>query len=811
VYVSNAILCANIYSMKIVKRLLLILLILLVVLFIISYFYLNTFKPNYNENLTLNLLNAEVEAYYDEYGIPHIYAQSEVDVFRVFGFIHAKDRLWQMELQRRIAPGRLSEALGEELVETDKFFKMLGIQEYSKQSLNHFRNNMDAKVRQNALAYVDGINQYIDKGKTPIEFKVLGLEMTPFSPLDIYNIIGYMAFSFAIAHETDPVLTYILEEHGAQYLEDLMVHVDSTTTMIRSGIGSRGLEDLSIHVDKLTKSLPIPEFIGSNSWVIGGEKTKSGKVIFANDPHIGFSSPSVWYEAHLSAPDYEVYGYFLGGFPFPQLLHNEHHAIGLTMLENDDIDFFAIEENPQNSDQYKYKGEWLNYEKREEVLRIKGGEEQRITIKSTVHGPIMNDVIESIDSATPVSMWWSYLDHVNEGVEASYKLSSAKNMEEARAAASLIHGPGLNVMYGDREGNVAWWATAKLVKRADHINSKLILDGSSGEDDPIGYYEFSENPKAENPDWNYVYSSNNQPVVEGYALHPGYYLPEDRARRITKLLEARNDWTVEEVKKMMTDVTSENAPEVARSIVETIESENLSDLQKKALILLKNWNGSYSLESGAPLVYNKLVYHISRFAMADELGDELFEVYNGNHVMKRSIQPLFASADSPWWDDKTTDDTKESREDIFLKALETTCAELKDQLGENIALWQWQKVHTLEHNHAFSAVPVLKKYFNVGPFSVGGNVETINNYMFEWSDDGTYEVVAGPSTRRIVDFDDVRGNSWSILPTGQSGNVMSPYYKDQAEMHAKGEFRRMIMDKEEIVESARHKSVFHAE
>ena len=795
--------------MRIFKKLLVALIVLLITVGIAAYIYLNTFKPNYNESVDLKRMSSAVEAYYDEFGIPHIYADNEPDLFRAFGYIHAKDRLWQMELVRRIAPGRLSEILGEKLLETDRFFRMTGISQYSTESLAHFRKSMDSKVRQNTLAYLDGINQYIDQGKAPIEFKILGLEMAPFSPIDVYNVVGYMALSFAVAHETDPLLTYILEKHGSSYLSDLMVHVDSSTTLISSTHGNESIKDLSIHVHNLTKLLPLPEFIGSNSWVLSGEKTKSGKVILANDPHIGYSSPSVWYEAYLNAPTFESYGYFLAGFPFPQLMHNEQHAIGLTMMENDDIDFFSYSQNSKNGDQYLYKGEWNNFEKRKETIRIKDKQDYTFTVKSTVHGPIVNDAVNAIQSDTPVSMYWTYTKFPNKGLEASYFLNTSKSMDEARNAASMIHAPGLNIMYGDSNGNVAWWASAKLLQRPDHVNSKLILDGSSGVDDPVGFYEIDRNPMAENPDWEYVYSANNQPIVNGYALYPGYYLPEDRARRIVKLLEDKDDWTVEEVKKMMTDVISENAKEVSNIIADVLSQSSLSDLENEVVLLLKNWSGSYSLHDKTPLVYNKLVYHINHLAMADELGDELFEVYNGNHVMKRSIQTLFSSQESPWWDDVGTENKIEGRSEVFLKALQTTCSELENQFGIDTQSWEWQKAHTLEHNHVFSAVPILKKYFNIGPFPVPGNVETINNFMFEWTSDGTYEVVAGPSTRRIVDFANISNNSWSILPTGQSGNVMSPHYRDQAEKHAKGKFRRMLMDRDEIIESSIYKTTFN--
>lgn len=794
--------------MKLLKRIAILIVVLLLVTIAAAKLYLQSHSPDYNANLALAGLSGEVELYFDQYAIPHIYTGNENDAFRALGYVHAQERLWQMELVRRIAPGRLSEVFGEATLKTDQFFRMIGLSEYSAESVRHFNESLAAPIREKVLAYLDGINQFVDNGKTPLEFTIMGLEKTHFTPTDVYNITGYMAFSFAMAHKTEPILSYILEKYGNDYLADLDVHVDSSTTVIKSGVGTLGLKDLSMQVQGIMDGLPVSSFIGSNSWVVSGAKTKSGQVLFSNDPHIGFSQPAVWYEAHLNVSGKNLYGYWLAGFPFPQLIHTDHHAIGLTMFENDDIDFFREKQNPENADQYQFKGDWLNYQLREETIKVKDGEDVKMTIKSTVHGPVMNDGIEILHDDAPVSMWWVYPKHPNRTLEASYQLGTAQNMAEARAAASLIHAPGLNVMYGDVEGNVAWWAVAKLPKRPDHVNSKLILDGSTGEDDPLGYYDFSENPQAENPAWGYVYSANNQPISPTGIRHPGYYLPEDRARRIVSLLEAKDDWTAEDFKMMITDVTSENVPEIVASLIADMEQSNLSDAEKSALQTLKNWSGNFALNQTAPTIYNKFIYHLAHGIFADEMGEEMFNVFNGNHLMKRSMQPLFANLDSPWWDDVSTPSNLETRTEIINDAFKKSIEELAEQLGNDPQNWQWEKVHTLEHNHSFSAVPSLKKYFNVGPFPVPGNTETINNMLNRWQAAGTYEVFAGPSTRRIIDFADVVGNSWSILPTGQSGNVLSDHYSDQAEMYAKGEFRRMLMGKEEIVKVAKYRAVF---
>ena len=796
--------------MKLLKRLLLVLILLPLLGIAAGWFYLNSLEPDYNETGRLEGLLDGVEVVYDEFAIPHIYAKNNTDAFRTLGYVHAKDRLWQMELMRRIAPGRLSEVFGEATLETDKMFRMLGLGEYTEESVQHFENKAGQSVKELVLAYLEGVNEYVENGKTPLEFTILGLEKTPFSVADVYNVSGYMAFSFAMAHKTEPILTHILEHHGAAYLNDLMVHVDSNSTIIASGASNVDYEGLSLQVDERVNSLPVPAFIGSNSWVVSGKKTQSGEVLFANDPHIAFSQPAVWYEAHLNAPDLNLYGYWLGCFPFPQLIHTDHHAIGLTMFENDDIDLYREKVNPENPDQYQYKGEWRTFEKREETIRVKDSEAVTITVKSTVHGPVMNDGFSALKDSDPVSMWWVYTKHTNQLLESAFLLGMAKTVEEARLGATMIHAPGLNIMYGDKEGNIAWWSAGKLPQRPEHVNSKLILDGT-GADDPLGYFDFSENPQSENPEWGYVYSANNQSRSPSGRLHPGYYLPEDRARRIVSLLEKKDNWTAEDYQQMLLDVTSENAPEIVASISAGVDQSELSEKEKSVLTILRDWKGDFKKELAAPTVYSKMMYHIAVSTFSDELGKDLFDVFNGTHIMKRSLQPVLANADSKWWDDVNTAGVQESRTDIFNKAVKNTVAELTEQFGGNTDDWQWQKAHTLEHNHSFSAVPSLKKYFNVGPFPMSGNTETINNMHCRLQPDGTYEVFAGPSTRRIVDFANLAGNSWSILPTGQSGNVLSSHYADQSQMFAEGRFRKMLMERSEVEKVERYRSVLTAE
>lgn len=755
--------------------------------------YANYQKPAYKGEIALKSIKKPTTVYFDEYGIPHIYADNQQDAITILGYVHAQDRLWQMELMRRISPGRLSEIFGDVMLKNDKFFKSLGIEEASKKAVK----NIDKTGAPYMLAmnYLDGINQYIKEGKTPIEFSILGVKKEPFILEDVYNIFGYMAFSFAMAHRTDPVLTYVKNKLGSSYVKDLSIHVNPATELLHT---TNNNSNMALEVAKIMKRSPIPPFIGSNSWVIAPEKTSTGSVIFANDPHISYAQPSVWYEAHIHTPDYEMYGYYLAGIPFPLLGHNREYAYGITMFENDDIDFYEEENHPTNKALYKYKEGYKKYKTLKKTIQIKGEAPLEYTVKLTDHGPIMNDVIDGIASEKPISMWWMFTKFPLKTMEAMYKISHAASMEDVQEGASLIHAPGLNIMYGDAKNNIAWWATGKLYKQAAHVNRKFILNGSTGEDDPIEYLDFSKNPRATNPTWNYVYSANNQPDSIAGMLYPGYYLPEDRAKRIVQLLEKKHNWNSKSTQQMITDVTSPVAIEVIKEFTHNINYNNFTKKEQQAIDILQLWDGSNTISSVAPTIYNKWVYLYLKNTLSDELGEKTFQQLLNTNIMKRSIAELISNKNSIWWDNVRTSDHKESRQEILSKSLKETVSFLENQLGNNIKDWNWKHVHTLEHKHVLGEVALLKKYFNVGPFPINGAREVINNRGYDYNKTGVYLVKSGPSTRRVIDFSDIE-NSVSINPTGQSGNVFSKHYKDQFEMYNNGTFRKMRLNKEEII------------
>ena len=786
--------------MKTLKKVLLILISLIILLSVSLYVYLQTTKPKYEGEISLKNIGKETTVFFDDYGVPHIYATSQKDAMTALGYVHAQDRLWQMELLRRIAPGRLSELFGTKALKNDLFFAGIGIEENSEKAVAQLDKNSETYIL--AMAYVDGINQYMQEGKTPIEFQLLGVKKEKFTLKDVYNIFGYMSFSFAMAQKTDPLLTDIRDKFGMDYLKDFGIDGSFGTTQLKSYKGKcNDYAEISKSIVSLLDNSPMPSFIGSNSWVIGAQKTKNGKVIFANDPHIMFSQPCTWYEAHITTPNYEMYGYYLAGTPFPLLGHNHNYAYGLTMFENDDLDLFQEEENPANNNQYKTVDGYKNYALHQKIIKVKDSTSVTLNSKESIHGPIMNGLLNTLTTKKPVAMSWIYTQQKNQILEAVHALSHSKKLDDFSKAISFIAAPGLNIMYGDAKNNIAWITSGKLYKLDKSVNGNFIMNGANGIDDKKEFLDFSKNPSAINPNWNYVYSANNQPEpIEGY-LYPGYYLPKDRATRINGLLKPKNNWTSADVQNMTNDNTSATAISLIANWTQSIANTNWNANEKKALETLKKWSGSNNLQDVAPTIYNKWISCYLKNTFQDELGEENFKSFLGTHIMKQVIEGQSKNENSLWWDNIATKNKKETKKDILSQSFKEAITALEKQLGTTETLWTWNKAHTLEHQHPIGKIAALRSFFNVGPFEASGSNEVINNLMFFYNDTGMYDVKAGPSTRRVIDFSDIE-NSVSILPTGQSGNPMSSHYSDQAAMYNKGQFRKMKLNKKDIIASS---------
>jgi penicillin amidase len=798
------------------------LLIFLLLIGISSYFYLINLKPQMEGEVRLGGLKDSVKVLFDGYGIPHIYAQSEEDAYRSLGYLHAQERLFQMEMIRRVGSGRLSEILGKDFVEIDKMFRTLGIGQFAEKAEVTFMQDASQPYQKATNAYLDGINQFIEHGKTPLEFHILGIPKQKLTPKDCYLVTAYMAFGFAQAFRTDPLITKIYEKLGQNYYNDLLVHSDSTILKIpamqetlpdsltapklsRVNLyeGNDGMTQIAALATQVTEMVPIPLLQGSNSWILSGTKSKSGKPLFSNDAHIGYSQPAVWFEAHLEYPNMSFYGNFLAGFPFGIIGHTKEAGWGLTMFENDDIDFYREKINPDNASQVWQDGKWVELTIREESIKVKGEKDVQFQVRSSKHGAIINDVIKEINqtNTAPVAVWWTMMQMHNHVLQAIYKLQYAKNTNEAREAASMIEAPGVNVMYANTQGDIAWWASAKLPKRPVHVNSMLILDGASGKDEIDGFYDFSANPQNINPNKGYVYSANNQPERVNGVLYSGYYLTDDRAKRIVEVLESRQEkWDMTALEQAVNDVTSASASKNINlffNIIASNEPSQLKLVNHQAIEILKKWKGNHQIEEIAPTIYHKWLYFITEGIFLDELGEEDFNTLQKTHLLLYTLPKIFNNPNSAWWDNLSSKNYKESRKEILIQAFNKAIQQLEKESGSDVNDWQWGKVHILEHVHPLGRQKPLNYLFNVGPFGVEGGSEIINNTKSLLTKDKIQQVTTGPSKRILIDFAEIE-NAQSVLPTGQSGYFLSTHYDDQAPLYNAGKFRKMMMNEQEI-------------
>jgi penicillin amidase len=790
------------------KRSLTALALLIVVLAGTAAGYLYSKQPSRKGTVQLQNLQGSVTVRYDERGVPHIRAENESDLYRALGYVHAQDRLFQMEVLRRLARGELAEVLGPKLLDTDKLMRSLRIRERAETYLANLDKTTPTFVA--LQAYLDGINQYQDSHARPVEFDVLGIPKRPFTAQDTISIAGYMAYSFAAAFRTEPLLTYVRDELGADYLNvfDLGFQPKGVVANQHNGsatpLASTDWKDLNALARLSEQALAdngLPQFEGSNAWVVAGSRTQSGKPLLAGDPHIRFSAPSVWYEAHLSAPGFDLYGHYQALMPFASLGMNHDFGWSITMFQNDDLDLIAEKVNPDNPDQVWYRGQWVDMTRREQQIAVKGQPPVTLVLRQSPHGPIVNDALGASVGKTPIAMWWAFLETQNPILEGFYQLNRADTLVKARTAAAKIQAPGLNVVWANAKGDIGWWAAAQLPKRPAGVRPEFILDGSTGEAQKDGFYPFSANPQEENPARGYIVSANFQPLSPTGMEIPGYYNLADRGQQLNGQLGDKTvKWGLENSQQLQLGTTTAYGPRLLAPLLPVLRTVVTDPAELKLVEQLAQWQGDYPLDSTAATLFNQFLFNLADATMHDELGNDFFETLLSTRVIDAALPRLAATEDSPWWDNRNTLG-KETRADTVKAAWQASIAHLKTTLGGDFAQWQWGKAHTLTHGHPLGQQKPLDKIFNVGPFAAPGSHEVPNNLSSKIGP-APWPVTYGPSTRRLIDFADP-AHSLTINPVGQSGVLLDRHYDDQAEAYIEGMYFQAHLDEEEVAANTR--------
>ena len=719
---------------------------------------------------------------------------------RALGFVAASERLFQMEIQRRLANGELAEIFGPKLLSSDKLFRSLGLRFYSSQMVDYkiAHKTIDLKMWSEVEAFYDGVNQYQMTHKLPLEFTLLGIKPRPFSAIDGYAFIGLMGFSFGLATSAEPLMTKIRERLGDELTNELRneltpFEMSKIEKEKMSGLKSRRVVSDKNHypVSQILADLEqgFSLFEGSNAWVLSGKRSASGFPILSNDPHIGFSNPGVWFEAHIKTPEYENYGHFLALIPFPILAHNKERGWGFTMSLVDDMDLYREKLNPKFKS-YQFGDKQLSYHERLEVIKVKGEKNSEIVILTTQHGPILDEVFSNPDEKS-LALKWSFHQINNDPFYALYKMGHAKNMEDFKEGVALGISPGLNVLYADKK-NIAQWLFGEVVKKSSRLSSDFILDGSSGLDEYTGTTDFDQKPHTENPPSGQIISANTRPIGTPMAALDlrGDWQPDDRYKTLFALISQKESWSVSELKEIQTlNVNLENKL-LLEAMLKSLNFDNpwKKKRAKTYVDILKKWDFISDSHTIAPSLYYTWCREMIKILLKD-FSPEEFDTYTKLPHHWNFFKRVVLNVNSSWW-------KKVDREKVFSEAFNNSIESLRQEFGEDSRNWNWGHMHTLEFVHPLGRLKPFDKIFNIGPVEMSGSSQEVNNLKISGYNEG-FKIKVGPSTRRIIDFGHA-GVAFGILPTGNSGHLLSPFYKDQMHLYANGLYRNEWLNEEDI-------------
>lgn len=759
--------------------------VLLVIAAISAYFFMRRSLPPMDGQLSLAGLSQSVKIQRDTYGIPHIFAANKMDALKALGFTIASERLFQMEMQRRLVYGTLSEVVGPVALNSDKLYRTLMIPKAVDEMIAHQKSvgQFEQIVWDELEAYYSGVNEFIKTRPLPYEFAILGFKPQEFSAKDAYVMTGYMAYSFGIATKADVLMSSLAEKLSEDLLQDLR-------NMPLEGKIKTAMVDTMKDLSPLSENSFATIFDGSNGWLIGPSHSASGKSILANDPHIGFALPGVWYEAHIKTPEYEFYGHHLPLIPYAILGHGPRHGWGFTMSETDDMDLYQ-EDVDASSFTYTFKGKKQALEVWKEEIPIKGQSPYVIEIKRSQHGPLMDEVLDK----KGLALKWAFHSNHNDTLRALYHMTEAKDMASFKKALDHATAPGLNVMYADAE-NIAWWMFGEVSVKANP-NSDFILNGSSGEDEYIRVLSPEEKPHIENPPEGLIITANSKPVGMPDNIRGDWQAPS-RKNTIAFLLGQKDKWSAEELQKIQTANFSTETSVILDLLMKDLQ---LSDMERSSysdvLQALKDWDFHSEIDSIGASIYHQWNNEVLDLLLEDWTEQEKAAYLNLPYAWV-FYERVLHNPQSAWW-------KKTPRKELISEAFRNTVSKLTELTGANVSNWKWGRIHKIEYIHPLGRSAPLNLFFNLGPYGIPGAYNEINNNKARMLG-RDFKVVAGPSTRRIVDFANT-ASSYGILPLGNSGHILSPFYKDQRKMFIRGQYRPQLMNETLIEQAKTHELV----
>lgn len=743
-------------------------------------------KPPKNGSTFVSGINALITLSRDKNGIIYIEAETDDDVYFAMGYAHAQDRLWQLELQKRTTQGRLSEVLGEGAVSRDIWIRTLGIREAAKKA----EAQLSEQARKSLAAYARGINSWIGEGNNlPTEFTVLGIEPEPWTIIDSLAWVKMFALSLSSNYSAE-IQKYVASQYLTKKQLGLFFKGQAKTAIEQtSGQFTSDMSDLAVLNEEFERELNIDgSFIGSNAWAIAGKHTKDGTPIIANDPHHGLQIPSMWYVVKQKGDKLNSAGMNLVGIPMVVFGRNQNIAWAGTSMMADVQDLFIERINPENPRQYFHNGEWQNFEYRTEKINIRADfpssirpeiEPIKVQIRSSVHGPIISDVIAGFEN--PVALRWTALDDMDTTYDAIFQLNYAADWESFKQALSLVVAPALNIIYADSR-NIGMLGVGKIPIRTGR-DGTLPVDGGKLENEWVRYLTIDEMPTFFNPPHGYIINANNDNRPSQYPYFISHdFAPPYRANRISQMLDAKIEneeiISIEYVK----DMQSDHLDIATTKILDVLTSYQPTKKEHQDVLkYLNNWNGEASRDSVGATIYYSWIRHLRNRLFNDELSTHW---NSGSHksllsAIKNRVVPdevyRLIMSESEWCDNIKTD-TQESCEFVLSSSFEDMYEEMSKFAGSDVEYWKLGQVqHTVYKHVPFSDFKGVRDLFERKVAS-GGSSNTVNVAASDFDEIEGYVQRFGPAFRQIIQFTNSKVNHEFINSSGQSGIVSSPFY-----------------------------------
>jgi penicillin amidase len=769
---------------KILRWTLLVLAVLVVAAGVVLYVLVRRGWPETEGRLTAAGLQAPVEIVRVEPGVPHIYAQSAHDLFFAQGYVHAQDRLWQMEFNRIVGQGKLASLFGEGALEVDKIMRVLGLAAAAERDWQVLSPDTRAAL----TAYADGINAYLSthRGRLPIEFTVLGVDPQPWKPVDSLTWGKMMALSLSQNHPFEILRGHLIAKLGEPVARRLMSPYPAEGPVIvhPGAPASAGLPDpgpitkspLAL-LSGLSMISGIGQAWGSNGWVVAGSRTASGRPILANDTHLGLQLPSVWYQVGLHGGGYDMAGFSFPGMPFVEIGHNRRIAWGITNLCADVQDLYQEKlDDPAHPKRYLFQGQWRDLHLRHEAIPVKGKPALDLVVPETAHGPIINDAIVELKGSPPTALRWPAFEGTRL-VDALAALNRATDYASFHQALSTWDTPSVNFVYADMDGHIAYQSTGRIPVRPTGLLGLVPVPGWDGKAEWQGFIPYEEMPRLVDPPSGYIVTANNKVVGDDYPHFIAYDMADPyRAERISQLLAAGRKFTPAGMRSIQSETAG--LPVAAmRPYLLSIQPAN--DQERKALDEVRRWDMRYETGSAGASIYEVWYWTLLAEILSDELGPEVTTEYRTIGLSQApSIIALMQQPDDPLFDDHRTP-AVEHRDDIVRRSFTKTLAWLAKRYGDDPAGWTYGKVHSVTLVHAplgQSGIAPLEKLFNSKTFPARGNAFTVDAATPDLTK--PFAVVFGTSQRMIVDFADLEASTW-VNSTGQNGQLWHRHREDQ--------------------------------